>query len=253
LQFIGQWILSWVQSVGRAAWFLVGLCRFQGRPIIAWRPFLSSIGENSFYSLPLVSIAALFTGMVLAFQSAKAFKGFEHSPMMTEIVVLSIFQELGPVITGLLMAGRLGAWLAAELAAMRTSNQIEALVSLSTSPVGFLILPRIFAVVVVLPFLTMVATWSGVFGGGLTRVYHHGLSVSRYFQEVCHFVHYEDIKIGLIKAVWFGIVIGAVGAFQGYYSKRSAIGVGKATQKSVVMSSFIILLSNYFMTRLIKG
>jgi phospholipid/cholesterol/gamma-HCH transport system permease protein len=204
-----------------------------------------------FYSLPVVGLTALFSGAVLALQSYTGFSRFAPADSsVATIVVLSITRELGPVLTGLMLSGRVGSSIAAELATMRVTEQIDALYTLSCNPIKYLVAPRVFVLSIGLPMLVIVADIIGVFGGYLVSVYKLGFNEALYIQNTFKFLYAFDVYSGLIKAFAFGFIISSVGCYFGYNSNKGASGVGFATTMSVVASSVLILCSNYLITEL---
>jgi len=164
--------------------------------------------------------------------------------------VLSICRELGPVMAGLMVAGRIGAAMAAELGTMRVTEQIDALVTLSTNPFKYLIAPRLIAGILMLPILVGTADVIGVLGGYLVSVYKLGFNAGNYLQNTVDFVEFLDVFSGLVKAAVFGFIVALMGCYHGFHSKGGAQGVGKATTNAVVSASILILISNYIVTEL---
>lgn len=169
------------------------------------------------------------------------------------VVVISMVREMGPVFAGLMVAGRVGAAMAAELGTMQVSEQIDALKTLSVRPFHYLVAPRVIATVLMLPLLTLVADIIGVFGGFLISVEQLGFNPAIYLQKTFLNLEQIDVISGLVKAVVFGFFIAALGCYHGYYSKGGAEGVGKATTLAVVSGSVVVLLMNYFLTELFFG
>jgi len=166
------------------------------------------------------------------------------------VVVLSICRELGPVMAGLMVAGRIGAAMAAELGTMRVTEQIDALVTLSTNPFKYLIAPRLIAGILMLPLLVATADVIGVLGGYLVSVYKLGFNAGNYLQNSVDFVEFLDVFSGLVKAAVFGFIVALMGCYHGFHSRGGAQGVGKATTNAVVSASILILISNYIVTEL---
>jgi phospholipid/cholesterol/gamma-HCH transport system permease protein len=206
--------------------------------------------DIGYYSLPVVGLTAIFTGMVLALQSHTGFSRFEAESAVATIVVLSMTRELGPVLAGLMVAGRVGASMAAELGTMRVTEQIDALTTLSTVPFKYLVWPRILAGLLMLPLLVLVADIIGVFGGYLVGVYKLSFSPYDYINKTVEFLETEDVVSGLVKAAVFGFLVALMGCYHGYNSKGGAQGVGAATTKAVVSASILILTANYAITEL---
>ncbi len=207
--------------------------------------------EIGYYSLPVVGMTAIFTGAVLALQSYSGFSRFNAESSIAIVVVLSITRELGPVLAGLMVAGRIGAAYAAEIGTMRVTEQIDALVTLSTDPYKYLVLPRLIAGLTMLPLLVLIADIIGVFGGYLVSIHELGFSPGPYLKSTFDFLETKDVVSGLIKAGVFGFLIALMGCYHGFNSKGGAQGVGAATTHAVVSASILILLSNYFLTALL--
>jgi phospholipid/cholesterol/gamma-HCH transport system permease protein len=195
-------------------------------------------------------MTALFTGMVLALQSYTGFSRFSAESAIPNVVVLSITRELSPVLAGLMVAGRSGAAIAAEIGTMKVTEQIDALKTLSTNPLNYLVAPRILAGFLSLPCLVFVGDIIGVFGGFLICTYLLNFNSEIYLINTYNFVEFIDIFSGLVKASVFGIIISFMGCYHGFHAKGGAQGVGLATTYSVVSSSILILFSNYIITSL---
>jgi phospholipid/cholesterol/gamma-HCH transport system permease protein len=250
LAVIGRVFLSFLASVG-------DLTLFAGRAILHGvsgpyypRMILRQMVDIGYYSLPVVGLTAIFTGMVLALQSHTGFARFEAQSAVATIVVLSMTRELGPVLAGLMVAGRVGASMAAEIGTMRVTEQIDALTTLSTDPYKYLVWPRVIAGLLMLPLLVLVADVIGVFGGYIVGIYKLGFGQYEYINKTWEFLEAEDVISGLVKAAVFGFLVALMGCYQGYHSKGGAQGVGAATTKAVVSASILILTSNYLVTEL---
>jgi phospholipid/cholesterol/gamma-HCH transport system permease protein len=249
LSNIGRVILDFLASVGGLSIFcfsaIAGIFR---RPFYL-RSILEQMVEIGYYSLPVVGLTAIFTGAVLAIQSYVGFSRFSAEGAIATVVVLSITRELGPVLTGLMVAGRVGSSMAAEIGTMRITEQLDALITLSTNPIKYLVTPRVIAAVFMLPYLVVVADIIGVMGGYLIAVYTLGFSSEIYLQNTFQYLERMDIISGLVKSSVFGFIIAIIGCYSGYNSSKGAQGVGKATTNAVVISSVLILLSNYLLTK----
>jgi phospholipid/cholesterol/gamma-HCH transport system permease protein len=206
--------------------------------------------DIGYYSLPVVGLTALFTGMVLALQSFTGFARFQAEGAVATVVVLSITRELGPVLAGLMVAGRIGASMAAEIGTMRVTEQVDALSTLATNPFKYLVVPRLIAGLTMLPLLVLVADIIGVFGGFLISVYRLDFNAAAYISRTWEFLEPMDVISGLVKAGMFGFVIALMGCYHGYQSRGGAQGVGAATTNAVVSSSILILVFNYLITGL---
>jgi phospholipid/cholesterol/gamma-HCH transport system permease protein len=249
-QGIGAVMMKFFQSTGKFFLFAVISVSHIFRPPFYGRNLVKQLIEVGYYSLPVVGLTAIFTGMVLVLQSYTGFSRFNAESAIASVVVLSITRELGPVLGGLMVAGRIGAAFAAEIGTMKVTEQIDALRTLSTSPYKYLVAPRLIAGVVMLPLLVLVADIIGVFGGYLVAVYKLGFNPHTYLQSTWNFMENMDVISGLIKASVFGFIITLMGCYHGYHSGKGAEGVGAATTHAVVSASILILLSNYFLTGL---
>jgi phospholipid/cholesterol/gamma-HCH transport system permease protein len=203
-----------------------------------------------YFSLPVVGLTALFTGGALALQIYAGGSRFNAESVVPSIVAIGMVRELGPVLCGLMVAGRVGASIAAELGSMRVTEQIDALITLSTNPVKYLVVPRVVAGTLALPVLTAVSDTIGVLGGYLVGTSRLGIDPGNYIQNTVDFLTREDITSSLVKGAVFGFIIAVVGCFQGYHSARGAQGVAQATRAAVVQASILILAANYFLTEL---
>ena len=247
---VGRVTLAALAATGRIALFTGRSVSHCVLPPIFPRHILRQMIEIGFYSLPVVGMTAIFTGMVLALQSYTGFSRFSAESAIPNIVVLSITRELGPVLAGLIVAGRVGAAMAAEIGTMRVTEQIDALTTLSTNPFKYLVAPRLIAGVAMLPLLVLAADIIGVFGGYLVSVYKLGFNPIVYLKNTFDFVEPLDVISGLVKAAVFGFLIALMGCYHGYRSRGGAQGVGTATTNAVVSASVLILLSNYIITEL---
>jgi len=221
------------------------------RPPLDIRNLLKQVEEVGIKSIPVVLITGAFTGMVLALQSYTGFKRFNAEAFVGTVVALSMTRELGPVLSGLMVSGRVGSAMAAELGTMQVTEQIDALYTLATNPIKYLIVPRFLASLIIMPILTIFADVVGILGGYLIAVNLLGSNPTIYIRRTFDYLDLEDIYIGLLKACVFGMIISVIGCYQGFNTQGGAEGVGKATTKAVVMSSLLILIANYFITALL--
>jgi phospholipid/cholesterol/gamma-HCH transport system permease protein len=201
-----------------------------------------------YFSLPVVGLTAIFTGMVLALQSYTGFSRFAAEGAVATVVVLSMTRELGPVIASLMVAGRVGAAIAAEIGTMRVTDQIDAMTTLSTDPLRYLVLPRLIAGLLTLPVLVLIADVIGVFGGFLVGTYKLNFNPEAYLNRTEQYLEAMDVISGLVKAAVFGFIIALMGCYHGYHSRGGAEGVGQATTHAVVSASILILIFNYALT-----
>lgn len=209
--------------------------------------------EVGVQSLPVVLLTALFTGMVLALQSYIVFHRFAAESLTGLVVSMSLVRELGPVLVGLMVAGRVGASFAAELGTMRVTEQIDALWTLSTDPIRYLLIPRILAVTMMMPLLTVIGDFIGIYGGYAISVYVLDQNPSVYIDNTTVYMELEDFYSGIIKSAFFGLLIGVIGCTEGFSCKGGAAGVGSATTRAVVISCMSILISDYFLTAWMFG
>jgi len=247
---LGRMTLSFLALTGAVTAFAARSLLHCFEPPIYRRQILRQMLEIGYYSLPVVGLTAIFTGMVLALQSYTGFARFSAESAIPSVVVVSISRELGPVLAGLMVAGRVGAAMAAELGTMRVTEQIDALTTLSTEPFKYLIAPRIIAAVVTMPLLVLVADAIGILGGYLVGVYKLDFNEQSYLRNTVEFVEFMDVVSGLVKASVFGFLIALMGCYHGYHSRGGAQGVGAATTNAVVSASILILTSNYLITEL---
>lgn len=250
LQGLGATVLNFLAAVGRLSRFTAQAIYHCFTPPFYPRLLLRQVIDIGYYSLPVVGMTALFTGMVLALQSYTGFSRFSAEGAVATVVVLSVTRELAPVLAGLMVAGRIGASIAAELGTMRVTEQIDALTTLSTNPFKYLVAPRIIAGTVMLPILVLIADVIGVFGGYLVGVYKLGFGPENYLHKTWEYLTYDDVVSGLWKASAFGFIVTLMGCYNGYNSQRGAQGVGAAVTTAVVSSSILILITNYFLTQL---
>lgn len=249
LESIGQTIFAFFASVGRIFVFAAKSVSHIFMPPFFGRITLKQFMDIGYYSLPVVGMTALFTGMVLALQSYTGFTRFNAENAIASVVVLSITRELAPVLAGLMVAGRVGAAIAAEIATMRVTEQIDALVTLSVNPFKYLIVPRIVAGTLMLPVLVLIGDIIGIMGGYIVSVYTLDFSVGSYMKQTYDVLEAADVISGLIKASVFGFIVTLMGCYHGFNSGRGAQGVGAATTNAVVSASILILIFNYVLTQ----
>ncbi len=245
---LGRAVLRACQEVGGLALFALEAVSHLVRPPFHGRQFLRHFIEVAYFSLPVVALTALFTGMVLALQSYTGFARFNAQSAVASVVVLSVTRELGPVLAGLMVAGRIGAAMAAELGTMRVTDQIDALTTLSTDPMKYLVAPRLLAATLAMPLLVLVADIIGVMGGYLVGTVKLGFVSAAFLDSTWDVLETMDVVSGLVKAAVFGFVIALMGCWCGYRSRGGAQGVGMATTSAVVMASILILALDYVVT-----
>ncbi len=250
LQPLGRTFLAFLSAVGRLTLFALISLSHIVRPPFYPRLIGRQMVEIGYYSLPVVGLTAIFTGMVLALQSYTGFSRFNAESAIPNVVIVSITRELGPVLAGLMVAGRIGAAMAAEIGTMRVTEQIDALDTLATNPLKYLVAPRLLAGITMLPLLVLTADIIGVFGGYVVSVFKLGFNPATYIKNTLDFLEPIDVISGLVKASVFGFLVTLMGCYHGYHSRGGAQGVGTATTNAVVSASILILCFNYFITEL---
>jgi phospholipid/cholesterol/gamma-HCH transport system permease protein len=248
LASVGRVFINFLNASGRFAIFALTALSHCFRPPIYFRLIGRQMIDIGYYSLPVVGLTATFTGMVLALQTNTGFSRFGAASATATVVVLSVTRELGPVIAALMVAGRIGAAIAAEIGTMRVTDQIDALSTLSTNPMKYLVVPRIVAGLITLPLLVFVADIIGVFGGYIVSTYKLGFNPATYLHNTAENLTANDVYSGLIKAAAFGFIVALMGCYYGYNSRGGAQGVGAATTYAVVSASVMILLFDYLLT-----
>ena len=249
LQAIGGALLNFFAAAGRLFIFIGNSIAHCFLPRFFPRQLIRQFVDIGYYSLPVVGMTALFTGMVLALQSYTGFSRFNGESAVASVVILSITRELAPVLAGLMVAGRVGAAIAAEIGTMRVTEQIDALKTLSVNPFKYLIAPRLIAGTITLPVLVLIGDVIGVLGGYVVSVYKLGFSPGSYLSQSWDVLETMDVVSGLAKAGAFGFIVAVMGCYNGFNSERGAQGVGAATTNAVVSSSILILISNYILTQ----
>ncbi len=250
LPAIGHIVLGFCEASGRVAMFAAGSVRHCASPPWYFRLTFQQIVNIGYFSLPVIGLTAFFTGAVLALQIFIGSARFNAESAVATIVVIGITRELGPVIGGLMVAGRVSAAMAAEIGTMRVTEQIDALVTLSTNPMKYLVAPRLIAATLTMPVLVLVADIIGVFGGYAVSTQKLGFNSAIYLKRTFEFLHAEDVISGLVKAAVFGFIIALMGCYHGFNSRGGAQGVGRATTNAVVSASILILVANYLVTEM---
>ena len=247
---VGRATLELLREVGRLSIFTADAVTSFVRPPIYWSLVLKQMMRIGFFSLPVVGLTAFFTGAVLALQIYIGTARYGAEQFVPTVVLIGILRELGPVIAGLMVAGRVSAAIAAELGTMRVTEQIDALTTLATRPVKYLVVPRLMAALVSMPLLVAVADAIGVMGGYVAATKSLGFTGSIYLNTTMNDLNGNDVMSGLIKAVVFGFLIALMGSYNGFNSKGGAQGVGAATTNAVVSASILILVANYILTNI---
>jgi phospholipid/cholesterol/gamma-HCH transport system permease protein len=243
-----RWLANWIEGLGRltllARETLVSLLTFK----VAWRDLLFQVYFVGVKSQSVVLITGAFTGMVLGAQTFFQFHKVKMDTATLAVVSVSMCSELGPVLTGLMVAGRVGAAFAAEIGTMRVTEQIDALRTLATHPVDYLIVPRLIALYLALPLLTAESIAIGIGAGYFVGVHLLGIEPTYLWYNMLKYTNTSDVFIGLIKSFIFGGIIAMIGCYKGITCGEGAEGVGRATTEAVVFSSITILITNFFLT-----
>lgn len=253
LAIVGRVFIHALAEIGRLSQFAGVAISHVVRPPIYWKLILQQMWLIGYNSLPVVGLTALFTGAALAQQIFVGGSRFNAESVVPGVVVIAIVRELGPVLGGLMVAGRVSSAMAAELGTMRVTEQIDALSTLSTDPIKYLVVPRLIAAVMTLPLLVLVANIIGVLGGYMIGTGRLGLNEGTYIQVTVDFLERADIISSMVKAAVFGFVIALMGSYHGYNSRGGAQGVGKATTNAVVSAFIMILLANLIITVIVFG
>jgi phospholipid/cholesterol/gamma-HCH transport system permease protein len=250
VEALGHICLCAVMHVGAGWRFIYATFRWMFRRPYRIRAAVDQMLEVGVNSFPVVFFTAAFTGMVLALQSYTGFKRFGAESMVGTVVGLTMTRELGPVLTGLIVTGRAGSAMTAQLGTMRVTEQIDALYTLAANPIKYLVVPRVIAGTVMLPVLVCLADVVGILGGFVVGVYLLDANPVVYMEKTFEFMEYKDVFSGLLKAAAFGFILSMVGCFEGFYTEGGAEGVGKATTRSVVLGFMLIFVANYILTAL---
>lgn len=248
---VGEIVLDFLEESG-GLFLLLGKIVAQSRTLVRDRRLLLEqmvlIGTNS---LPLVAVIAVFTGAVSAWQAAYQFEGKISLSLLGSAVSTAIFIELGPVLTAVILAGRIGASIAAELGTMKVTEQIDALETLAINPVRYLAMPRFYAATVMTPILTIFADFIALIGAYLVSYMLLGLTTHMFFDSIQQSFHLRSVFGGFAKAFVFGAIISTVGCYIGFQTSGGAEGVGRATIRAFVLSSTLILINDYILATII--
>lgn len=251
LGVLGGWTIRQLARMGRMTLFLGATALGAVQPPFRARRVLGQIYFVGAQSLGLICLTGAFTGMVLGLQGYFTLRKFGSEALLGPAVALSLIRELGPVLSALMVTARAGSAMAAEIGAMRVTEQIDALESMALNPIQFLMVPRLLAGLMTLPLLTAVFDVVGIYGGYLVGVKLLGLSGGAYFGQMRSTVELSDIRTGFLKAVVFGGIIAWVSGYKGYHAGYGAQGVSRATTEAVVLSAVLILVGDYVLTALL--
>jgi phospholipid/cholesterol/gamma-HCH transport system permease protein len=236
--------------VGGAAQLLFEAIYYAIRPPYQLGLILQEIESIGIQSLTVVNVIALFTGMVLALQTASALTRFGAKGFIGVVVALSLLREIGPVFTGIMVAGRVGSGIAAEIGSMKVTEQIDAIRVMGANSVKRLVVPKLIAAIVALPLLTIVADALGIVGGLLISVMEFQVTPYYYFTTILEKISFQDVASGIGKTFFFGLIIAVIGCYEGMTTKGGTVGVGRATTSTVVVASILILVTDFFLTKI---
>ena len=248
IEGIGRYVIALIEEIGRMATMLFQTIVWTFRPPFRVRVIFQSFESVGVGSLFIVLLTGLFAGLVLAYQSDYAFRLFNAESLVGATVALSLLRELGPVFTGLMVAGRTGSSMTTELGTMRVTEQIDAMAVMAVNPIQYLVMPRVLATVLMVPVLNMLFNFVGIGAAYALSVWYMNSDPGIFLYHISRLVVAQDFFYTTVKAGVFGLIIGLVGCYKGFYASGGAKGVGEATTSSVVTSSILILLSDYMMT-----
>ena len=253
IKFLGKKVVTIAEHLGKVTNLFFQILFWSGKKPIDFKNINKQMVEVGVNSLTVTSLTSLSTGMVLGLQMGAASKNILNEPLYVGTAVgFSMVKELGPVLTAIVIAGRIGAAITAELGTMRVTEQIDALYTLGANPVKYLVVPRFLACVLMVPVLTIYSNVIGIMGGYFVSVYKLGIPSTRYYHDIVDFMKIGDIMHGLIKCVVFGTIIALVSCYKGFTTEGGAEGVGKATTQSVVISMVLILVTDTFLTNILQ-
>ncbi|MEC9091686.1 MAG: ABC transporter permease [Planctomycetota bacterium] len=243
------WVLDWgrvvfesVTAIGAFALFVVRTTSWLFTRLPKWETLLPNFYQVGVQSLPVIALTGTFIGMVLSVQSFSQFEQLGLESQMGAVITMTLVRELGPVLAAVMLAGRVGSAMAAELGTMRVTEQIDALSSMGSNPIHYLVVPRFLACLLMIPALTVMADFMGVAGGHFFSVIVYGVDSHHYWSNARDFVGVFDIMSGIVKSIFFGAAIAMVSCYQGFHSAPGAEGVGQAATKSFVYSFIVILI-----------
>ncbi|WP_223638249.1 MlaE family ABC transporter permease [Rhodobacter sp. TJ_12] len=248
LAALGRGTLGGLAGTGRVALYTGAVLGHLLRPPFYRREFFVALMQIGWLSLPVVGLTALFTGAALALQIYAGGARFSAESVVPSIVAIGMVRELGPVLGGLMVAARVASSIAAEIGTMKVTEQIDALVTLSTNPLKYLAVPRVLAATLSVPILVAVGDVIGVMGGWLVGTGRLGFNSATYLRNTWEYLEIWDVGSGLVKGAAFGFIVALMGCYYGMNSGRGAQGVGRATKSAVVAASVLILAANYLLT-----
>ncbi|HSE64901.1 MAG TPA: ABC transporter permease [Thermoanaerobaculia bacterium] len=251
LEALGRIVLRLLEELGRFFQMLGATAAWIVRPPYDVPEHFRQMVRVGVDSIPVVFLTTLFTGMVMALQTFNGFARFHAEDFVGSVVALSLTRELAPVLTALMVTGRVGSAMAAELGTMRVTEQIDALTALGTEPVQYLVVPRVAASILMMPLLVMLGDAVGMYGGYLVAVQLLGANPVTYIDNSFQFLEVSDVTSGIVKAAVFGLIFSLVACVRGYYTEGGAEGVGRSTTRAVVAGSLAVLFADFFLTKLL--
>ncbi len=250
---LGRSVLGPLAALGRIVLYAIATLTAALRRPFYMREFLTALLQVGWLSLPVVGLTSIFTGGALALQIYSGGQRFSAEAVVPQIVAIGMVRELGPVLVGLMIAARVTSSIAAEIATMKVTEQIDALVTLSTNPLKYLTVPRVLAGFITVPLLVGVGDVIGVMGGFLVSTEQLGFNRASYIKNTVDFLTRPDITSSLIKGAVFGFIATLIGCYYGMNSGRGAMGVGSATKNAVAAASILILAANFVLTSVMFG
>ena len=255
LAYVGDQVIDYVADFGRFTrfcgrtwrWTLTAT-RVWGRPRLMW-PQLYQIGTCS---IPVVMLVGGFVGMVLAIEAYDQFAAIGQELRLGGVINISVVKQIGPVLAAIMLAGRIGGSVSAELGTMRVTEQLDAMRVMGVDPIAYLVVPRVMACVLMIPIMTVFSDLTGIFGGYLVTVRGYGVHAQNYWEFSSRFVSSYDMTTGLVKSVFFGLAIGLISCYKGFYCRSGAAGVGRAATDAFVTSFIAIIVSNFFLAKFLK-
>lgn len=252
VEAFGKNLLDMAQNAGYGCMLLIESIYWLKAFFNKFREIVRQMYVVGFQSLPVTLIVGVFVGFVLALQTGLSLKPFGMENLIAQIAGVTMTREMGPLMTSIILAGRVGSAMAAEIGSMRVSEEIEALEVMSISPVKYLVMPRIVALTIMCPILTIFANTIGIIGAAIVGKLQIGVPYYTFFMDVAEFVQFKDIYSGLLKSLIFGIIIATVSCSEGLRTTGGTVGVGVSTRRAVVNSLLLILIFNYFLTSIIS-
>jgi len=248
LAYAGRLTMRFLEDAGEIVLLFIQAFLWLLRPPFRIHLMFKQMEFVGVQSINVVLLTGLFTGGVFALQTYHGFSMFGAESLVGSTVALALTRELGPVLTALMVTGRAGSAMAAELGSMRVSEQIDALYVMAVSPIQYLVLPRIVAAVIMLPVLTVICDYVGIIGGYIVGVKVLGINEGIFIAKIVEYLDIEDISMGLVKAAFFGLLFALIGCYKGFYTTGGAEGVGRSTTEAVVLASVSILAADYVLT-----